>query len=112
TGRLVSLLGAERARYLLEDARPFGAQEARDLAFIHHEAAVDEWESIILQRAAVARALSPDARRRLYDLSGPCNPDRDLAELVRSAAKPGLKSRIQDYVATSKASVSERNGLC
>lgn len=98
TGRLISLLGAERARYLLEDSRVFDAQQAYDWGLVHQEAPQEQWDNVVSERAGIAEALPPDARQRLYQLTNQFNNDRDLAELVRSI-KPGIKTRLAQYKA-------------
>ena len=107
TGRLISILGADRARYILEDSRIFDARQAYEWGFIHQEVTPENWDTVISERVSAARALPDDARQKLYALSSYSDADRDLAELVRSAAKPGIKTRLTEYKARSAKSAAK-----
>jgi len=50
---------------------------------------------------AAARRLDPQTVLALHDRTRCSDPDADLAALVRSAAKPGLKDRIKAYRAAA-----------
>jgi enoyl-CoA hydratase/carnithine racemase len=58
----------------------------------------DCW-TFTLNRTAKMNALSVQAQKQLYKALDTDLADRDMADLVRSAARPGLKKRISDYLA-------------
>jgi len=101
TRRLAERVGAERARRLLAASSIFLADEALDAGFIDAIAGDAEWPTEIETMAADAAALSPGARATLQRLTTPEMVDADLADLVRSAAAPGLKERIRAFRAAS-----------
>jgi len=98
TRRYASLVGAERARAVLEQAAAFGAEEALRDGFASRLAAPQEWPDIERQALETASALDCDSRVQLYAALSAETPDADLARLVRSAARPGLKARIEAYL--------------
>lgn len=99
TRRFGSIVGPEAARRLLEDTSPFGAERAREMNFIHEIAESDRWDAVIAAAAGSASNLDDITRRDLYQALGTMQPDTDLAMLVRSAARPGLKQRLLRYAA-------------
>jgi hypothetical protein len=56
-----------------------------------------QWPELVATLTAAAGALAAPARATLNRLSAPDTRDADLAELVRTAAAPGLKARIQQF---------------
>jgi hypothetical protein len=66
-------------------------------------AAPEEWPAIVAEALAVARALPEASRAALYATLAPTTDDADMADLVRSAAAPGLKQRIAAYLAAQRA---------
>ncbi len=98
SARFARIVGTAQARRLLETSATFDAGQALADGFIERVATAEQFPE--LQRAATERALALPARsRRLLReaLSEQQSWDRDLAALVRSAAAPGLKQRIQEY---------------
>jgi hypothetical protein len=61
-----------------------------------------EWPDLTRTLLEAAQALPPEARRSLNRLTAADTRDIDLADLVRSAAVPGLKSRIRDFRSGSR----------
>lgn len=96
--RFGELVGRETARRILEQARTFDADEARAMGFVHDIIAPDEWPAAEAAAATTAGELQPQARAGLYEALANENPDADLAHLVRSAVRPGLKRRILAYL--------------
>ena len=94
-------VGDDRARHVLQVSHTFSASDAREWGFLTQVVPQEQWGSVIAQAAEAAEALSPDAARRLYAVTAPDTRDADLAELVRSAAAPGLKQRIAGYLGHS-----------
>ncbi|MES1923743.1 enoyl-CoA hydratase/isomerase family protein [Salinisphaera sp. T31B1] len=96
TRRFAACVGADTAREIQSSTRTFDAEEAHRIGFVTETAAVDAWSALVDDEFA----RSPDpARALLHGALDDAQPDRDLARLVRSAAAPGLKSRIAAYLA-------------
>lgn len=93
-------VGAERARQLLQVSQTFNAADALSWGFLTEVAAQDRWAEAIAAAESAAAALSPEASARLFRVTSLDHRDADLAELVRSAAAPGIKARIAAYLAT------------
>ena len=72
------------------------------LGFIDTIVALAEWPTLTPTLGAQAAALTPSARATLNRLTTPEMGDADRAALVRSAAQPGLKARIQAFRAASR----------
>ncbi len=98
TRRFGALVGAERARALLERASPFSADEALRDGFVSRMALPDAWPGIEDEARDAAAALTASSRAQLYAALSAEQPDTDLARLVRSAAEPGLKARVAAYL--------------
>lgn len=98
TRRFAALVGAERARAVLEQAATFGAQDALRDGFATQLADPQEWAGLVQQAADTANALTDAARTQLYAALSQETPDADMARLVRSAAAPGLKDRVAAYL--------------
>lgn len=100
--RFASQVGNDRARAILGDARTFGADEALRIGFIQGVAEQAEWPAAIAAAAAAAAGLSADTAARLARALRTDTRDADLADLARSAAQPGIKSRIAAYLTPPK----------
>lgn len=98
TRRYAVLVGAERARTVLEQAATFTAEEALRDGFASRLAAPQDWTAIEGEAQDAASALSRASRVQLYAALSAETPDTDLARLVRSAAAPGLKERVAAYL--------------
>jgi enoyl-CoA hydratase len=100
--RFADIVGTDKARALLEETKPFSAQEAVGMGFVHQLAASTDWPDI--GRAALHRAehLDGTARADLHQALQSAHTDHALAQLVRSAARPGLKTRLHTYLQASK----------
>ncbi len=104
TRRFALQVGGDTARDILAESRTFGADQGLDIRFLTQVAGIPEWPDVIARAAEAAVALPPDAHARLVAATRIDTRDADLAELVRSAAAPGLKMRIAEYlVAPAKA---------
>lgn len=99
TRRLVSRVGVDAARAIQNETRAFDADEAKDIGFATRLAAEDEWPAIIDEASAAAQTLQADATRALFNATAQDTRAEDMTDLVLSAAKPGLKDRIQRYIA-------------
>ena len=98
TRRFAALVGAERARTILEQAATFDAEAALRDGFVSRLAKQDEWPAAADEALAVASALTDASRAQLYAALSLEAPDADLARLTRSAAEPGLKARVAAYL--------------
>jgi enoyl-CoA hydratase len=98
TRRFAAQVGAETARAILQEARTFGADEASRIGFIQHVAEPADWPAAISAAQTASTALSPETAARLVRAVRADTRDADLAELVRSAARPGIKARIAAYL--------------
>lgn len=100
--RFADIVGTEQARTLLEETRPFTAQEALDMGFVHQLAANADWPEITKTALLRAEHLDRSARAGLHQALRSTHSDQDLAQLVRSAARPGLKTRLHEYLQAGK----------
>jgi enoyl-CoA hydratase/carnithine racemase len=98
TRRFGEIVGRERALALQAEAATFDAQHALQMGFLHGVVEQMEWSSIVERARATAAALPEWSRNALYEVLSSGEADTDLAWLVRSAARPGLKQRIADYL--------------
>jgi enoyl-CoA hydratase/carnithine racemase len=96
-------VGLQRARVTLQSAVTFTASEAFHWGFATALAAQDRWPDVVAEAAAASSILAPAIAARLFRVTTPDHCDSDLAELVRSAAMPGLKARIARYLADRSA---------
>lgn len=100
TRMLADRVGGQRARQVLETSQTFNAAEALDWGFLTDVAPRDGWDAFTEKAVASAATLAPEAAARLYRATTADRRDADLADLVRSAAEPGLKMRIAEYLST------------
>ena len=92
-------VGAVRARQVLQVSQTFTSAEAHSWGFLTDVKAQDRWDEAIEAAEKAAAALSPEAAARLFRVTAQADHrDADLAELVRSAAEPGIKQRIAAYL--------------
>lgn len=98
TRRFAGIVGRETAASVLGTTRTFDAAEAQAMAFLHSVQGQETWEGEVTAASETAQALDAGTRATLYRVLGAGQDDADLAELVRSASKPGLKARIAAYL--------------
>ena len=98
TRRFAAQVGAERARAILQASRTFGTEEALGLGFVHRSADAAEWPDLVAEAQEAAALLAAAPAARLAAVLRTDTRDADLADLVRSAAEPGLKARIAAYL--------------
>ncbi|MCD0504251.1 enoyl-CoA hydratase/isomerase family protein [Bordetella petrii] len=98
TRRFRNLVGAGHALSILGNARPFDADEAHRIGFVEPPAPESAWPSLQQQAAGMAQALDAPTREQLYSVLDVNHHDADMAALVRSAARPGIKERIRQYL--------------
>jgi enoyl-CoA hydratase len=98
TRRFADIVGRDKARDILDGLETFDAARAESLGFLRVIAPSDQWPQVISEAKAVAARLAPENRELLYGALDDSRNDADLASLVRSAAKPGIKERIRAYL--------------
>ncbi len=108
TERFASIVGAEAARDILEAARSFDAQEAKDMGFVREIIAPAEVQAEAARAEGVAAILPPRAALLLGQALREPRHDA-LSKLVRSAAQPGLKIRIREYLAAQQRARAAAN---
>ena len=97
SGRLAALIGQDAARDMLIDTRSISAEQAREIGLASDLIEKEGWEDLVTTLAARARTLPTEATTNMLALTGSKSAELDLAALVRSAARPGLKARIEKY---------------
>jgi len=103
TRRLAALIGQDAARDMLIDTKSISAEVAFDIGLATDLVDKENWEVFAARFAARARALPFHATSRMMELTRtPGEVDHDLAALVRSAAEPGLKARLEAYRSRAK----------
>jgi enoyl-CoA hydratase/carnithine racemase len=102
TRRLAARIGATAARQILATSAVFEVEAAAHMGFIDAIVAPDAWPVLTQTLGTDAAMLDPSARATLNRLTVPETRDADLADLVRSAAQPGLKARLQAFRAAAR----------
>lgn len=97
TRRLTERVGGDTARRWLLGGTEVNAVEAHEAGMATRVLAAEEHESALA--ALPAPVLDRATGAAIRSLTRHDDDDRDLAELVRSAMRPGLKARIEAYVA-------------
>lgn len=97
TRRLTHLVGQDAARDLLIDTRAMNAEEGASCKLVSEIAGVDDWPEIIKRLAKRTQALSRRALRDMLALTSNDSREQDIAAIVRTAGRPGLKQRIMQY---------------
>jgi len=96
--RFADLVGQAKALEILQQGRVIQAGEAAEIGLATRLLEQGEWTEAIADAQRVARELDSSTQQQLYNALDKEIPDRDLAAVVRSAARPGLKSRITHYL--------------
>lgn len=97
TRRLATLVGGDTARDILLDTRSFDADEALRIGFVTEIADRAAWPNLIEQAASRAAVLSPQAQAQLFARTRIDTRANDMAALVASAGRPGLRKRVESY---------------
>jgi enoyl-CoA hydratase len=101
TRRLGQRLSNDIAQNIILSGQTLADQDALEAGLLNDiVASEDDIPALIKRETASARRLSSATRKQIKRALGDDDLDRDLAALVRSAARPGLKQRIRDYRAT------------
>jgi enoyl-CoA hydratase len=99
SGRLAARVGIDGALALLRSTRSIDAIQAKARGLLTEIVAIEERAAYLDQLAREQAQIEPDTLKFVVELMLPATDQNDLAILVRSAARPGLKSRIMDYAA-------------
>ncbi len=103
SARFARIVGTRQAQRLLETSATFDAGQALADGFVERLAAPQQWPEVLRQAVARSNALPQPSRRLLRQALQGGNGDSELAALVRSAAAPGLRQRMQEYLRTTAA---------
>ncbi len=95
--RLAERVGTDTARRWILDGAEAAAEAALTTGFA--TCVINESERTAVVAASVSQAVDRDTGAAIRALTRKDQSDRDMAELVRSASRPGLKGRIEAYVA-------------
>ncbi len=98
--RFRDIVGAHHALSILSSTRTFHADEAVRLGFAQDTVPEPGFDDLLADAAGATATLDSETRASLHralDMND-THADADMAALVRSAARPGLKDRIRRYL--------------
>lgn len=98
TRRFGECVGRSNARDILEQTRTLDANEALELGLVSGLVEADGMRGMIGDLRRVATQLDRDTQRHLYEVLTLEDGARDLADLVLSASRPGLKARMLAFM--------------
>ena len=107
TARLIARVGSDAARTLVRSGDIIDAETALRIGLVTDRIAADAIDQRIEAERVVASRLDRETVRALHRVSL-SDGSQELAALVRSAARPGLKERIRAYMAASRAGQARR----
>lgn len=97
TRRLKALVGCDIARDMLLDTRTVKVPEALKIGLLTESSPENEWPEVLAKLAARSEILSTWAVSQMLDLTATDTRADDIAAIVQTAGRPGLKQRIQNY---------------
>jgi enoyl-CoA hydratase/carnithine racemase len=97
TRRLTHLVGRDAARDLLIDTNLLSAEESLNCGLATDIASLQDWPGLIDELRHRCGALSPVALQNMLELTTSDSRSDDIAAIVNSAGRPGLKDRIIAY---------------
>ena len=97
TRRLARLIGSDAARDLLIDTKTLNAEQCLSSNLSTQIAEPEQWDQIVEDLVERTRALPQKALEDMLALTVSDSRDSDLAAIVHTAGKPGLKARIMAY---------------
>jgi len=100
TRRLSATVGNDAALDLL--AGPFDAEKAKAAGFVREIAVQEDWHGISHRVLAQASRLAIETEKTMLNILRADSRAQDLADLVASGARPGIKQRIAAYAAGRK----------
>lgn len=95
--RLAQRMGIDAARRVLLQSQTFDAREGLAMQFLNEIVQPEEWNGAVDALVQKSSGLTLDAAAALWRVTAPNTRAEDLADLVISASKPGLKERIRQY---------------
>lgn len=95
--RFAGLVGETWARQVLHEGITFDAVEGHTRGFVTAVADIDAWPAERERASQAMRGLDADATARLFRVTRNDSRAADMAELVASAARPGLIGRLRAY---------------
>ena len=108
TRRLAHLVGRDAARDLLIDTKVLSADESLNCGLATDIASQQEWPGLIDELRQRSGALSSVALQNMLELTTHDSRNDDIAAIVNSAGRAGLKDRIIAYRDRVAASATER----
>jgi enoyl-CoA hydratase/carnithine racemase len=99
---LCERVGADAARQLVRTARTIEAEEALRINLANLSSVPDDTDALI--EAETQIAIDAPTLRELNQVTSQAEDDKALADLVRSASRPGLAERLAAYREKVKAS--------
>ena len=111
TRRLTALIGRDAARDLLIDTKVLPASDALSRGLASDVAEPTEWQDLVETCLRRASALPATALRDMLNLTTTDSRQEDIAAIVASAGRPGLKDRILAYRDKVTAEKSRRQAM-
>ncbi|MCW2370077.1 enoyl-CoA hydratase/isomerase family protein [Sphingobium sp. B11D3D] len=99
TRRLAARVGDDAAWRIVSTTEKLDATAALSLGIATEIAPVEDWPARVESIAASLEPIEPLTHGRLLAVTKRDHRDADLADLVRSAAVPDFKQKLQSYVA-------------
>lgn len=97
TRRLAACVGRDAARDIQNECRTFDAEEAAELGFLNQIVEPADWPQIIEAARRAAEVIPIGSSQALFRVTAIDTRAEDMADLVGSASRPGLKDRIRTY---------------
>jgi enoyl-CoA hydratase len=95
--RFAAMVGESWARQVLQEGITFEGTEAHARGFVTALADADAWAGERTRAENAMHGLGEDATTRLFRVTRSDTRAADMAELVASAARPGLQGRLRAY---------------
>lgn len=97
TRHLARVVGTQEARQILLTNSTLSAEQGAAIGLLTHVLSSTEQAEFINATLSATASLDPHAAADLLRLTGDDTNDSDLADLVRSVARPGLHDRMTRY---------------
>ncbi|MEM7222146.1 MAG: enoyl-CoA hydratase/isomerase family protein [Pseudomonadota bacterium] len=97
TRRLTHLIGREAARDLLIDTKTLPAAQALACGLVSEIVEADRWPALVAASLTRTRALPAKALADMLEITTQDTRSEDIAAIVTTAGRPGLKQRVMAY---------------
>lgn len=97
TRRLSHLVGADAARTMLTDTAGVSADKALEIGLATEITEVNEWSKTLDLLFKRSTTVSQFSNQQILGLTTIDTRDADMAAIVRTAGRPGLKKRIESF---------------